>query len=54
MPARFFSDPPRQEVASPAITRLLFVFFGVAALLGMITGGIWVAWNLFRPYVLGR
>lgn len=54
MPPRFFNDPPRQEVASPAVTRLLFVFFGVAALLGMVTGAIWITWSLLRPYVLGH
>jgi len=52
MPPRFFNDPPRQEVASPAFTRLLFLFFGVAALLGLVTGGLWIAWNLIRLHVL--
>ena len=53
MPPRFFNDPPRpQEVTTPAFTRLLFIAFGVAALIGLVTGSIWIAWKLFELHVL--
>jgi hypothetical protein len=52
MPTRFFHDPPRQQEGSPEFTRILFLFFGVAALLGLVSGSIWIAWNLIRLHLL--
>lgn len=52
MPPRFFNDPPRQQEASPEFTRLLFLVFGVAVLIGLVTGSIWIAWNLIRLHLL--
>jgi hypothetical protein len=52
MPPRFFNDPPRQQEGSPEFTRILFLFFGVAALLGLVSGSIWIAWTLIRLHVL--
>jgi len=53
MPRAFTNDPKRQQLAaSPEFTRLLFVAFGIAMLLGLVTGSIWIAWNLIRLHVL--
>jgi hypothetical protein len=53
MPRRFDDEKRRQQDASPDFTRLLFVAFGIALLLGLVTGSIWIAWSLFRVHVLG-
>jgi hypothetical protein len=53
MPRAFTNNPKRQQqVASTEFTRLLFVAFGIAILLGLVTGSIWIAWNLIRLHVL--
>jgi hypothetical protein len=53
MSRRFINHPRRDEdVASPEFTRLLFIAFGIAMLIGLVTGSIWIAWNLIRLYVL--
>ena len=53
MPRPFVNDPKRhQQVASPEFTRLLLIAFGIALLLGLISGSMWIAWNLFRLHVL--
>jgi hypothetical protein len=53
MSRKFSNDPRRDEdVASPQFTRLLLVAFGVAMLLGLVSGSIWIAWNLIRLHVL--
>jgi hypothetical protein len=45
MPRRFPDEPVRdQQVASPEFTRLLVVAFGVAALLGLMSGLVWFVW----------
>jgi len=41
-----------REVFSPGVGRLLAVAFGVALLLGLLTGGLWIFWNLLRLHVL--
>jgi hypothetical protein len=47
MTRRFPDDRPREQVeASPEFTRLLFVGFGVAGLIGLVCGIVWVAYNL--------
>ena len=52
MPRRFPDEPlPEQRVASPAFTRVLFVAFGVAALVGLLCGLVWVGWHLLRLHV---
>jgi len=48
MPSRFFNDPPRQTEGSPEFTRIVLMFFGVVLLLGLVSGSIWIAWNLIR------
>lgn len=53
MPPRF----PRHQLhkqddtASPASSRLIFLAFGVALLLGMVSGVIWIAFNLLRVHL---
>ena len=37
-----------EESASPTFTRLLAIAVLVALLLGVVTGSIWIAWNLLR------
>jgi hypothetical protein len=52
--SRMFDHDPRrdEDVASPEFTRLLLVAFGIALLLGLVSGSIWIAWNLIRLHVL--
>jgi hypothetical protein len=51
MTRRFQDEPPRkQEVASTGFTQLLFVAYGVAGLLGLLCGVVWVAYQLLRHY----
>ena len=53
MSRRYGNDPRHDEdVASPGLTRLLLVAFGIALLLGLVSGSIWIAWNLIRLHVL--
>ena len=53
MPRPLTNDPKRhQQVASPEFTRLLLVAFGIALLLGLVTGSLWITWNLIRLHVL--
>lgn len=40
------------DVASLEFTRALFVAFGVVLLLGLVSGSIWIAWNLVKLHVL--
>ena len=52
MPRRH-NDPHRDDdVASPGLTRLVLVGFGVALLIGLVSGSIWIGWNLIRLHVL--
>ncbi len=39
------------EIASPEFSKALAVAFGVAALAGMVTGILWIAWTLCRLHV---
>ena len=53
MSRTFDNDPRREEdVGSPHFTRLLFLAFGTALLLGLVSGAIWIGWNLIRLHVL--
>ena len=53
MPRRFGNDPRFDEdVSSPGFTRLLFVAFGVALLVGLVSGVVWIVWKLFEVHVL--
>ena len=51
MPRRFSHQPRReQHVASPELTRLLFLAIGIAVLIGLICGVIWVGYHLIRNW----
>jgi len=52
--ARRFGNEPRldEDVASPGLTRLLFVAFGIALLVGLVSGVLWILWKLFEVHVL--
>ena len=53
MSRRFGSDPRFDEdLASTGFTRLLFVAFGVALLVGLVSGVLWILWKLFEVNVL--
>jgi len=53
MPRRFGNDPRFDEdVASAGFTRLLFVAFGIALLVGLVSGVLWIVWKLFEVHVL--
>ena len=41
-----------EDVASPGFTRLLFVVFGIALLVGLGSGVVWILWKLFEVHVL--
>ena len=52
MPRRFPDEPPReQQIASPEFTRLLFIAFGIAGLIGLVCGVVWVAYHLVRNWL---
>ena len=53
MPRPYANDPRRlNRTASPDVLRLLFVVFGIALLIGLTSGAVWVVYNLVRPHVL--
>ena len=52
MPRHFPDEPPREyHVASPEFTRLLFIAFGTAALIGLICGVIWLAYLFLKNWL---
>ena len=42
-----------EQPVSPDVGRLIVLGFVVAALLGLVVGSVWIAWNLIRIHVLG-
>ena len=53
MPRPYVNDPHRQRPSgSPEFTRLLFVAFGIVLIIGLVSGSIWIAWNLIRLHLL--
>ena len=40
----------REVTASPELTRLIFVAMGIAALIGLVCGAIWVGYQLVRHW----
>jgi hypothetical protein len=59
MPRRFSRPPDHEDlraderrVYSPDVSRVLALAFGIAALVGLATGVLWVAWNLVRAHLL--
>ena len=43
----------RYRRLTDGVSRLVTVGFGIALMLGLLTGAVWVAWSLVKPY-LGR
>lgn len=35
------------------VPRFIWIAFGVALLLGLLSGAVWIAWNLLKIHVLG-
>ena len=53
MQRRFGNDPRfDDDVGSSGFTRLLFVAFGIALLVGLVSGVLWIVWKLFEVHVL--
>ena len=51
MPRPYANDPQRLDrAAGPDLTRVLLIAFGVALLLGLASGLVWVGYNLVRVY----
>lgn len=42
-----------EQPASPEVSRFLVVAFLIAAFLGLLTGLMWMAWNLFTRHLAG-
>ena len=40
------------DYAPPGFLRLYLIAIGITILLGLVTGSIWIGWNLFRLHVL--
>jgi hypothetical protein len=52
--ARFPQRPTRddhEEIASPELTKLIFLAMGIAVLIGLISGVVWIAYHLVRNWV---
>jgi hypothetical protein len=45
------SRDDHEETASPELTRLLFLAMGIAVLIGLICGVVWVAYHLVRNWL---
>lgn len=43
----------RYRRLTDTVARLVTVGFGIALMLGLFTGAVWVAWSLVKPH-LGR
>jgi hypothetical protein len=52
MPRHSPTRDDREETASPAFTRLLFIAMGIAMLIGLISGVVWTIYHLVRGYLL--
>jgi hypothetical protein len=51
---RFPHRPTRddhEEIASPELTRLIFLAMGVAVVIGLICGVVWTAYHLLRNWL---
>ena len=52
MPRPYANDPGRLDRAlSPSLLRLLLIAFGIALLIGLTSGGVWIIYNLLRLHV---
>jgi hypothetical protein len=39
-------------IEAPGVWRLYFIAIGIAILLGLVSGAIWIAWRLLKLHVL--
>ena len=54
MPRPYANDPERLDrAAGPDLVRLLLIGFGIALLLGLVSGLLWVGYNLIRVSLFG-
>ena len=54
MPKAFANDPKRLDRApGPDLVRVLLIAFGIALLLGLVSGLGWVGYNLIRVSLFG-
>jgi hypothetical protein len=52
MPRPYANDPVRQDKApSFDVVRLILIACGVAVLVGLVTGVLWIAFNLVRYHL---
>lgn len=52
MPRPYANDPRRLDrTPSPGVLRLLFIVFGIALLIGLTSGAVWIVYNLLRLHV---
>lgn len=51
MSRRSPSRDDREETASPELTRLLFLAMGIAVLIGLICGLVWIGYHLLRNWL---
>jgi hypothetical protein len=45
--------PDIEDYAPRSVMRAYLIAIGITILLGLITGSIWIGWNLIRLHVLG-
>jgi hypothetical protein len=45
------SRDDREVTASPELTRLIFLAMGIAVLIGLVCGVIWVVYHLVRNWL---
>ena len=50
MPRRSTGRDDHEMTASPELSRLIFVAMGIAVLIGLICGAIWVGYHLVRHW----
>jgi len=49
--ARGLRENEQRELFTPDVGRVLALVFGVTLLLGLVSGALWIAWNLLRLHV---
>ena len=55
MTRRFHNDTREPDLMTWSdVPRLYWLAMGIAILLGMVSGAIWIAWKLFEFHVLPR
>ena len=52
MPRRFNDRYREPDLVRWSDVPGLFIAFGIALLIGLVTGALWIAWKLFEVHVL--